>query len=162
MSDVLWTDIDNYLLTNILADMGSAGSYATLIVNEVLLSSEFKEDTYNPPTVIIFSNRAKPIAQGPHGDGSVHIWTDYPYLLMGVDDRQTSYATAKANAQELMQRLREVVRSRFALGGLSSGISETVYDTTIQELRTEVLGSSSTGGKFTGVGLVSFTVRSEV
>ena len=81
MSAVLWTDIDNYLLTNILADMGSAGSYVTLVVNEVLLSDSFTPTEYNPPTVVIFSNSVKPISQGPHGDGTIHIYSEYRYFL---------------------------------------------------------------------------------
>jgi len=160
MSDVLWTDIDNYLLTNILADMGSAGSYGTLIVNEVLLSDSFKPSEYNPPSVVIFSNTVRPVEQGPHGDGNIYVLSEYRYFIACVDDAQTTYATAKANAQELVQRLREVVRSRFALGGLSSGISETVMDTQIADMRVEVLGGQQ-GGKFRGVGVLPIIVRTE-
>ena len=161
MSDVLWTDIDNYLLTNILADMGSGGSYGTLIVNEVLLSDSFKPAEYNPPTVVIFSNVVRPIEQGPHSDGAIYIESEYRYFLACVDDAQTTYATAKANAQELTQRLREVIRSRYALGGRSSGIGETVRDTQVLDMRVEVLGGQQ-GGKFRGVGVLPFTVRSEI
>ena len=97
MSDVLWTDIDNYLLTNILADMGSAGSYSTLIVNEVVLSDTFKPAEYNPPSVIVFSNTVRPIEQGPHGDGVIHVISEYRYFLACVDDRQTTYADRKSD-----------------------------------------------------------------
>jgi hypothetical protein len=161
MSAVLWTDIDNYLLTNILADMGSAGSYVTLIVNEVLLSDSFKPETYDPPTVVIISNNVRPIEQGPHGDGTVHIYSEYRYFLACIDDNQTTYATAKANAQELTQRMREVVRTRYALGGEASTLVETVYETQILDMRVEVMGGN-VGGDFRGVGVLPFIVRTEV
>lgn len=159
MSAILWTDIDNYLLTNIQTDLGSGG-YATLAVNEVLLSDSFRPDSYNPPTVVIFSNNVKPISQGPHGDGEVHIYSEYSYWLACVDDEQTTYAVAKANAQTLVQRLRTFVLTRFALGGLASTFVETVYETAIKDMRVEVLGGN-VGGKFKGVGAVPFIVRTE-
>ena len=161
MSAVLWADIDNYLLTNILADMGSGGSYATLQVNEVLLSDSFKPTEYNPPTVVIFSNTVRPTTQGPHADGEIHIYSEYRYFLACVDDAQTTYAVAKANAQALVQRMREVVRTRWALGGLASTLVETVYETAILDMRVEVLGGQQ-GGKFRGVGVLPFLVRSEI
>ena len=160
MSAILWTDVDNYLLTNILADMGSGGLYGTLIVNEVLLSDSFKPEKYNPPTVVIFSNNVRPISQGPHGDGEVHIYSEYSYWLACVDDEQTTYAVAKSNAQTLVQRLRTFLLTRFALGGLASTFVETVYETAIKDMRVEVLGGN-VGGKFKGVGAVPFIVRTE-
>ena len=160
MSAILWTDIDNYLLTNILADMGSGGSYGTLLVNEVLLSDSFKPSDYNPPTIVIFSNTVKPTMQGPHGDGEVHIFSEYRYLLAGVDDDQTTYAVAKANAQTLVHRLRQVILNRYALGGLASTMVETVYETQILDMRVEVLGGQ-VGGKFRGVGVLPFIARTE-
>ena len=161
MTDVLWADMDNYLIANIDADMGLGSSYTTLQVNEVVLSDTFKPAEYNPPSVIIFSNDVRPIEQGPHGDGTIHIWSEYPYFIATVDAPQTDYATAKANAQELVQRLREVVRSRYALGGLTSTVGEFVYETQVSDMRVEVLGGE-VGGKFQGVGVLAFLVRSEV
>lgn len=160
MSAVLWTDIDNYLKTNILADMGTGGLYATLIVNEVLLSDSFKPEKYNPPTVVIFSNNVRPISQGPHGDGEVHIISEYRYFLACVDDEQTTYAVAKANAQALTQRLRNFVLTHFALGGLASTFVETVYETQLLDMRVEVMGGN-VGGNYKGVGVVPIIVRTE-
>lgn len=160
MSAILWTDIDNYLLTNILADMGSGGLYGTLLVNEVLLSDSFKPEKYNPPTVVIFSNNVRPIEQGPHGDGEVHVVSEYRYFVACVDDEQTTYATAKANAQALVQRLRDFVLTHYALGGLASTFVETVYETQLLDMRVEVLGGN-VGGKHKGVGVVPFIVRTE-
>lgn len=160
MSAILWTDIDNYLLTNILADMGSGGLYGTMLVNEVLLSDSFKPEKYNPPTVVIFSNNVRPISQGPHGDGEVHVFSEYRYFLACVDDEQTTYATAKANAQTLVQRLRTFVLTRFALGGLASTFVETVNETQLLDMRVEVMGGN-VGGNFRGVGVVPLIVRTE-
>lgn len=160
MSAILWTDIDNYLLTNILADMGSGGLYATLLVNEVLLSDSFKPEKYNPPAVAILSNIVRPIVQGPHGDGEVHVISEYRYFLACVDDEQTTYATAKANAQTLVQRLRNFVLTRYALGGLASTFVETVYETEILDWGVEVFGGN-VGGNYKGVGALRLIVRTE-
>jgi len=160
MSAVLWTDIDNYLLTYILADMGVSSSYSTLKINEVFLSDSFTPTDYNPPSVVIFSNSVRPINQGPHGDGEVHIYSEYRYFLACVDAERTTYATAKANAQALTQRLREVIRTRYALGGLASTLVETVYETQVQDMRVEVLGGR-VGGLFKGVGVLPFIARTE-
>lgn len=160
MSAILWTDIDNYLLTNILADMGSGGLYATLLVNEVLLSDSFKPEKYNPPTVVVFSNNVRPITQGPHGDGEVHIESEYRYFLAVVDDEQTTYATAKANAQALVQRLRDFMLTHYKLGGLASTFVETVNETVILDMRVEVMGGN-VGGNFKGIGVVPLIVRTE-
>ena len=161
MSESLWTDIDNYLVTAITTDMGAASAYATLKLDQVVLSDSFQPDRYNPPTAIIFSNTARPIEQGPHADGEVHIYTEYRYFIAVIDNEQTTYAQGKANAQILLQRVREVIRGRFALGGTTSTIGETVYETVIQEMRAEVLGGQL-GGKFRGVGVVPIIIRTEI
>ncbi|MBT9173441.1 MAG: hypothetical protein DDT21_01842 [Syntrophomonadaceae bacterium] len=160
MSAVLWVNIDNYFKTNILADMGSGGLYSTLLVKEVLLSDSFKPEKYNPPAVAILSNIVRPISQGPHGDGKVHIYSEYPYWLACVDNEQMTYATAKANAQILVQRLRNFVLTRFALGGLTSTFVETVYETEILDWGVEVLGGN-VGGNYKGVGALRLIVRTE-
>lgn len=161
MSESLWADIDNYLKTYIAADMGVTSPYVTLQVTEVLLSDSFKPEKYNPPTIVIFSNNVRPITQGPHGDGEIHIFSEYRYFLAAVDDEQTTYATAKINAQTLIQRLREVIRSRFALQGLVSSVGEFVYETQVLDMRVEVMGGN-VGGKFRGVGVLPLLVRTEI
>jgi hypothetical protein len=130
-------------------------------LNEVLLSDTFKIEEYNPPSVVIFSNDVRPIEIGPHGDGNYNVNSEYPYFIAAIDAPRTTYATAKANTQELVQRLREVVRARFALGGTTSTIGEFVIDTEVQDMRVEVLGGEI-GGEFQGVGVMSFMVRTEI
>lgn len=164
MSDVLWTDIDNYLLTNLLADMGTGGLYSTLVVNEVLLSDSFKPEKYSPPAIVIFSNNAKPIMQDEHGDGLIHIFSEYRYFIAAVDAEQTTYAVAKANAQALVQRLRIFALSHYALSGIAStpgDYYEAVEYVTMQDMRVEVMGGN-VGGKFRGVGVMPLTVRARI
>lgn len=127
MSACLWNDIDAALVAAITADMTDAGDYADdgLLVETVLLGETVDPDEHTLPLVLIRGMDAQYSEDGPHGDGEIHIDTiTYAYDLIAiariepaVDETVTDVtARAKAAATELLRRLREVVRSRVALG----------------------------------------------
>lgn len=125
MSACLWNDIDAALIAAITADMTEAGDYEDLIIETVLLGETVNPDQHELPLVLIRSMEAQYSEDGPHGDGEIHIDTiTYAYDLIAIArvepaENETVAETtgrAKAAATELLRRLREVVRSRVALG----------------------------------------------
>ena len=127
MSACLWNDIDTALASVITADMTDAGDYADdgLLIETILFGEVVDPDEHTLPLVLIRGMDAQYSEDGPHGDGEIHIDTiTYAYDLVAiariepaVDETVTAVtARAKAAATELLRRLREVVRSRVALG----------------------------------------------
>ena len=96
-----------------------------LAIRTVLVGETVNPDQHTLPLVLIRGMDAQYGEDGPHGDGEIHIDTIvYPYDLVAIAriepgaDESVAVTTrkAKAAATELLRRLREVVRSRPALG----------------------------------------------
>jgi len=145
MSACLWADIDAYLIAAVTADMGT-GTYGTLEIATVKTgeAAAVNPDHYTLPLVIIDGYEMDPGDNYPHADGLIHLDNiRYPYLLIAYATASTA-AQAKADGQELLRRLRELLRSRYALGGLTATDGETVSQTEIGRGGVAVRGKGGT------------------
>lgn len=124
----LWADIDTYLATELLAEMGAGGLYTTLITKQVLVDDlmgpDEAEKLSSYPVVFVRSREVKE-KTGQHGNGRVNIENTYKYVVIAVAI-SNGQRQAKQDAQELRRRLREFLRTRLSLGGLTSGDNEYV------------------------------------
>ncbi len=159
----LWADIDAYLQTQLLAELGSAGSYTTQVVKQVIVddimdfTGATKLDNY--PIVLVRSSTASQ-APGPHGGGSARVENIYDYQLVGVL-KATGQAQCKRDVQELRRRLREFLKTRLALGGLmSADDGERVQKVTWGRSLLEVWSNPQQPNTFFGVTAMEFKVIS--
>jgi len=159
----LWADIDTYLATELLAELGSAGNYTSQVVKQVIVddimdfTGATKADNY--PLVIVRSSTASQ-APGPHGGGSARVENTYEYSIVGVL-KATGQAQCKRDVQELRRRLREFLKTRLALGGLmSTDDGERVQKVTWGRSLLEVWANEKQPGTYFGVTAMEFKVIS--
>jgi hypothetical protein len=157
----LWADIDEYLQTQLIAELGSGGSYTSQVVRQVILDDimDFTGATRldNYPVVLVRSSTATQ-APGPHGGGSARVENTYDYQLVGVL-KATGQAQCKRDVQEMRRRLREFLRTRLALGGLTStDDGERVQKVTWGRSLLEVWANEKQPGTFFGVTAMEFKV----
>ncbi len=157
----LWADIDEYLQTQLIAELGSGGSYTSQVVRQVILDDimDFTGATRldNYPVVLVRSSTATQ-APGPHGGGSAKVENTYDYQLVGVL-KATGQAQCKRDVQEMRRRLREFLRTRLALGGLTStDDGERVQKVTWGRSLLEVWANEKQPGTFFGVTALEFKV----
>lgn len=159
----LWADIDEYLRTELVAELGSGGSYTTQVVKQVLIDDLLgfdgatKLDNY--PVVLVRSSTATQ-QPGPHGNGVVHVENSYDYQLVAVL-KATGQAQCKRDTQEMRRRLREFLRTRLALSGLTSeDDGERVQKVTWGRSSLEVWANEKQPGTFFGVTAMEFKVLS--
>lgn len=157
----LWADIDTYLATELLAELGSGGSYTSQVVRQVILddimdfTGATKLDNY--PVVLVRSSTATQ-APGPHGGGSAKVENTYDYQIVGVL-KASGQAQCKRDVQEMRRRLREFLRTRLALGGLTStDDGERVQKVTWGRSLLEVWANEKQPGTFFGVTALEFKV----
>ena len=157
----LWADIDDYLRTELTNELGSGGSYNTQVVKQVIIddimdfTGATKADNY--PLVIVRSSTASQ-APGPHGGGSAKVENTYDYQLVAVL-KATGQAQCKRDVQEMRRRLREFLRTRLALGGLTStDDGERVQKVTWGRSLLEVWANEKQPGTFFGVTALEFKV----
>lgn len=135
MSESLWNDIDAYLETAFLTDLGEDSDYATVVVAEVHNTAEWTPGKWALPAVAFNGNEADS-EYGAQHDGFPHEHPTYAYVVSGVV-KEASDATARANAKILLARLRESLRTRFALDGLdpssisADGSGESIVETRV-------------------------------
>ena len=96
---------------------------------------------------------------GPHSDGVIHLDNRYPYTLAALCDH-ADFETSRANCQELGRRLRELLRSRYAFGGLASTDGETVQSTEIGQMALESFGEI--GGEYVHGALLNLTANTQI
>lgn len=159
----LWADIDTYLAAELLAELGSAGSYTTQVVKQVVIDDliDFEKAIKlgNYPSVIVRSSTASQ-APGPHGGGGARVENTYDYSLVAIC-QSTGQAQCKRDVQELRRRLREFLRTRLALGGLmSADDGERVQKVTWGRSLLEVWSNPQMPGTFFGVTAMEFKVLS--
>lgn len=169
MSASLWADIDAYLAAAVLADMGATGLYATPAALHIPEGSILVGDRWDPghmtmPFVLIRGTEAN-LAGEFEGvdDTAVRIYgMVYPYELIATTTEST-VELAKAAAQELFRRLREVLRTRYAFGGLHSTDGEIVVQVLMRAGGAGVLGRSGTNqGKYLAGAVVEFDVLTQI
>lgn len=157
----LWADIDDYLRTELIAELGVSGTYTTQMVKQVIVddimdfTGATKADNY--PLVIVRSSTASQ-APGPHGGGSARVENTYDYQLVCVL-KATGQAQCKRDVQEIRRRLREFLKTRLALGGLmSADDGERVQKVTWGRSLLEVWANEKQPGTFFGVTALEFKV----
>ena len=146
MSACLWVDIDAYLIAAVTTDMGDGGLYGTLEIATVKTgdTTAVNPDHYTLPLVVVDGYRMETGDNYPHADGDIHAdGIRYPYVLAAYVTADSD-SQAKANGQELLRRLREMMRDRYALGGLSSTDGERVDETWIGRGAVAVRGKAGT------------------
>lgn len=146
MSACLWNDIDAALVAAITADLTSAGDYQDLLIQSVIVGETINPNHADLPMVLLRGYEAEYSEAGPHMDGEIHIdEIVYPYELIALAFVATNVAPAaqpeyperafvaiaKQTGAELLRRLRECIRSRPALGGLSATDGEHIIDARI-------------------------------
>lgn len=158
----LWADIDTYLATELLAELGTSGSYNTLQVRQVviddLLDFEKAIKLGNYPSVIVQSSLATQ-APGPHGGGTARIENTYDYSLVAIC-KSNGQAQCKQDIQELRRRFREFLRTRLALGGLEATDGESVQKVLWGRSLLEVWVNEKQPGTYFGVTAMEFKVIS--
>jgi len=150
--------MDAYLKAAVLADMGATGLYGTLAVQQVIVGPLGDIDQLTLPAVIIQSFSAEHEG-GPHSDGVIHLDTRYPYTL-AVLCSNAGFETSRSYGQELGRRLRELLRSRYAFGGLTATDGETVQSTEIGPMELECFGEI--GGQYVHGALLTLTVNTHI
>lgn len=172
----LWSAIDSYLETELLAALGSAGDYDDLQVANVLVDDIWNLDAVKRndefPLVLVRSNQATHTAE-EHGlfgvAGAVSLGTTYSYNLIAVvyvqaTENESAKRLAKSYSQELQRRLLRFLRERPALGGLAVTADDTerVRRVEFQKSELEVWGrADEDSGDYIGVAVVAFQIISE-
>lgn len=161
MTSCLWADIDTYLETQLLAELGAGGLYSTLVVQQVIvddvwgLDEAIKNNAF--PLVLVRSNQGTQ-SPGAHGGGAVRVENSYEYMLVGIV-RASGKREAKAGAQEMRRRFREFLRTRLSLGGLTAGDGERVQKIVWGGSQLEVWGRADRdAGTYYGVAALDFKV----
>ena len=160
----LWADIDDYLRTELIAELGASGTYTTQVVKRVLVDEIMgptevfaSQDPF--PLVIVRSSTASQ-APGPHGGGSARVENTYEYNLVAVV-KATGQTQCKRDVQEMRRRLREFLKTRLALGGLmSTDDGERVQKVTWGRSILEVWANEKQPGTYFGVTAMEFKVIS--
>jgi hypothetical protein len=175
----LWTAIDSYLETELLAALGSAGDYSDLQVDFVIVDDIWNLDAITRngqfPLVLVRSHKASTTTE-QHGlfgsAGAISTGTTYDYSLIGVvmvqaTENESAKRLAKSSSQELHDRLLYFLASHSRLGGLSvtnavTGRREIVQGITFQTSGLEVWGrADEDSGDYIGVAVVFFQVTTE-
>jgi len=158
MSDVLWNDIDAYLQTHLLADLGPASAlYTTLLVTEVKVGERLDLDHVTAPALFVYGRDAD-YSGGPHGDGDVHTDTVYPYTI-GVLASGASITVAVANVKTILRRVRTCIEDHHGLAGLTASDGETVSRTHLIDAYALLRGPAK--GTYLGLGALSLEVYTE-
>lgn len=163
MSDCLWNDIDAYLLTELVTELGAdSATYADILLAQVVAGDTFDPDQVSYPFCLVRGFEVEDADAGPHGDGDVHYDLAYPYeLVLGVVE--PTLDAARTDIKELLRRAREFIRARPAFGQLSAADGETIVEVMPGRVRVELYGKNGINqGAYMGLASVSFTVKTEI
>lgn len=166
MSACLWADIDTYLVAAVIADMGVDSSYSTLKIPtaSVLVGETFDPDHVTLPFVLIRGMDSDLTGEFEGVDDSAlrMFGLVYAYEFVAISSAAT-VAQAKADAQELYRRLRELLRTRYAFGGLQASDGEIVVQVRPTGGRVGVYGRSGTNaGTYLAGAELRFDVLTEI
>jgi hypothetical protein len=107
----LWNALDDYLATQLLAALGSAGSYATLRITQVdkLAQVDVQDWTksYAAPFQIVMSFQSRAVAAGH--DGSSTIKRDVEYSVVVISVCEGTPADATRDAKILVHRTEKLL-----------------------------------------------------
>jgi hypothetical protein len=164
----LWERLDSAFAAAFAGEMGIGGAYTSLTLRDVQVNETWNPDREPWPRLILYSTSAR-VGESEHGGGGVRrLDVTYPYLAVAIATGD-SYATARADAQELFERMLAVL----AKGGpilaaaMAAAPTSSAQATRIRFERggasgIEVRGrQGSNGGRHLGVAIVAWTVETK-
>lgn len=132
MSESLWNDIDGYLLDALEEDLGEDSGYGTLPVAAFYNTHQWTPERWTLPAVAFNGNEATS-RYGTQHDEYPHEEPTYEYAVASIV-KESAEATARTNAKILCARIRESLRVRFGLDGLSqSTLGEAIVETRVPQ-----------------------------
>lgn len=164
MAESLWTAIDDYLATQVMAAMGSGGDYATLNLAAVYKWVRFDAPDFKglqTPFGIVMSYDAIGVPTGHDGATVIKTSNTYMYALISVCDGTMSDATV--NAKTLAWRQEKLLKSLRFVGVASDDGSKAGRIIRGQDnmLRTSVAlwdMSTTRADKVYGLAITAFAV----
>lgn len=131
MSEALWVDLDNLLVTQITAQMGTSSPYATYQVKTVVahpLHSVRDWEGWDLPAVVVLGARVER-QPGAHDSNGPHYDKRYPYGLVAIVEGTRTTATLAAKTLE--KRL-EIVCKSLSFTGIAGTDGERVQKAILQ------------------------------
>lgn len=163
MTASLWQRLDQAYVDAIAAAMGRAGSYTDLVVQSVSVAATWAPDNGPRPAVIVVSDEADQQHGGHAGSAAIRLAVTYNYYAVAVAEAP-NYATAKAAAQTLHQRLIAVLQTWPAIlaaaAAAGAGSTETPIRQRWDRSWLDVRGRQSGGnGQHYAIAVVAWTVE---
>lgn len=174
MSDCLFADLDVYWKTAATTDMGLASAYTTLRLPTVIIVGDLAQINEQKATLPLLAvGCLEPqYTSGEHAGGSMVVDTTYQYRFTAITSvdvpgtpptqaqLETAFLQAKVDAQELLRRMRAMVRGRFACGELAAADGERVYRTRLKSGLVNVFLLA--GGKYYAMAQLDVDVLSKI
>lgn len=161
----LWADIDTYLETEVIAEMGRGGEYTTLLLQESRIDDYWQLDKIDKENKFPFAFfRGYEMTQTPDGfgDGELHTSNTYPYVWVCAI-KATSKRQAKVQAQEMLSRMRKFMRKRPTFRGLITTDTERISVVPIGKATVEIIGRlDQTSGTFYGMAILFFAIETNI
>lgn len=161
----LWSRLDAAFAAAFAGEMGAAGVYSSLALADVQINEVWDPDHGEFPRLILYSITAR-VGASEHGGGGVkRLDVTYPYLAVAVTTAP-SYAAARADAQELFERMLgvlaqggAVLKAAMAADPLSAAQAARVGFERGGASGIEVRGRQGpNGGRFLGIAIAAWTV----
>jgi len=109
MSDCLWNDIDAWLVSNLVTQMGSGSAYETLklaTIQDEILTDPQSWSNVDMPVVFVEGRTGRPVEAEHGGIGTPNQTIRYRYVLLSVVKGEDK-STAKIDAKTMDYRLRQ-------------------------------------------------------
>ena len=163
-TETLWPVLDAAFVALIDSEMGAGSGYADLKLAGVEIFETWDPDTGPYPRVLILSDLAT-VGPGGHGGGQPHLDQVYTYRLVAIVQAAT-YSVARSNAQVLLARLRDAVRTNYAaILGTAADNTETPQNINWSRSRIETRGRNKPGatvGLFFGISELTIAIESTI
>lgn len=121
MAESLWNALDDYLATQLLAGLGSASDYTTLVVTHVETAPIYDPQDwiklYTVPFLIVTTYTARSVISGHDGGTTIKRDTEYAVTIVSVTEGTP--AEAKQNAATMVHRVERLL-STLTFAGVTS------------------------------------------
>lgn len=131
MSEAIWVDLDNLLVTQITAQMGASSPYTTHQVKTVVahpLHSVRDWEGWTLPAVVVLGVRVER-QPGAHDSNGPHYDKRYPYGLAAIVEGTRSTATLAA---KLLEKRLEIVCKTLNFNGIGGTDGEQIQKAILQ------------------------------
>lgn len=131
MSEALWVDLDNLLVTQITTQMGTSSAYSSYQVQTVVahpLHSVRDWEGWKLPAVVVLGARVER-QPGPHDSNGPHYDKRYPYGLVAIVEGTRSAATLAA---KVLEKRLEIVCKGLTFTGIVGTDGERVQKAIMQ------------------------------